>query len=215
MVHKKNPMFKDRMDAGQRLAERLQEYKGQDLVVLAIPRGGLPIGAIIARSLQAPLDVVLSKKIGHPNSKEFTIGAVSMEHMILGDTTGIERDYIEKETVKIRRKLSKDRERYYKKKKPVSLRDKVVLIVDDGIATGNTILVTAELIHALKPRKTIVAIPVAPKSAIPMLKASPYIDEVICLAAAYNFQAVGQFYQHFHQVSNEEAIAILEESAPS
>ncbi|MFT4831531.1 MAG: putative phosphoribosyl transferase [Psychroserpens sp.] len=205
-------MFKDRKDAGLKLAERLQDYRDKDTVVLAIPRGGLPLGAIIARSLHAPLDVVLSKKIGHPYNKEYAIGAVSMDHIILGDAAEVVNGYIEKETAKIRQKLKKHHDQYFKDRKPEPLKDKVVIIVDDGIATGNTILVTAELIHAQNPRKTIVAIPVAPKSAIPMLEASPYIDEVICLFAPYNFHAVGQFYQHFYQVSDEEAVAILEEA---
>jgi putative phosphoribosyl transferase len=204
-------MFKDRKDAGLKLAERLQDYRDKDTVVLAIPRGGLPLGAIIARSLHAPLDVVLSKKIGHPYNKEYAIGAVSMDHIILGDAAEVVNGYIEKETAKIRQKLKKHHDQYFKDRKPEPLKDKVI-IVDDGIATGNTILVTAELIHAQNPRKTIVAIPVAPKSAIPMLEASPYIDEVICLFAPYNFHAVGQFYQHFYQVSDEEAVAILEEA---
>ncbi|MEB8329873.1 phosphoribosyltransferase family protein [Flavobacteriaceae bacterium KMM 6897] len=205
-------MFKDRIDAGLKLAERLQDYRGKDIVVLAIPRGGLPLGAIIAGSLHAPLDVALSKKIGHPYNKEYAIGAVSMDHIILSDAAEVVNGYIEKETAKIRQKLKIRHDQYFKERKPESLRDKVVIIVDDGIATGNTILVTAELVHAQKPRKTIVAIPVAPKSAIPMLEASPYIDEVICLFAPYNFHAVGQFYQHFYQVSDEEAITIMEEA---
>ena len=205
-------MFKDRIEAGIKLAKRLQDYKGKDTVVLAIPRGGLPLGDIISRSLHAPLDVALSKKIGHPYNKEYAIGAVSMEHIILGGAEEVENEYIENETAKIRSKLKKRHEQYYKARKPEPLKDKVVIIVDDGIATGNTILVTAELIHAQKPKKTIVAIPVAPKAAIPRLEASPYIDEVICLYKPYNFRAVGQFYQNFQQVSDEEAIAILEES---
>lgn len=205
-------MFKDRIDAGLQLADKLKGYRNKDIVVLAIPRGGLPLGSIIAKSLAAPLDVALSKKIGHPYNKEYAIGAVSMGHLILSDATEVEKEYIEKETAKIRAKLKKRHDQYYKNRTPESLKDKVVIIVDDGIATGNTILVTAELIHDQKPKKTIVAIPVAPKSSIPKLETSPFIDEVICLFAPFNFHAVGQFYQNFHQVSDAEAIAILEES---
>ncbi|MEJ1222863.1 phosphoribosyltransferase [Sediminicola sp. 1XM1-17] len=205
-------MFKDRIDAGLQLAAKLKDHKDKDVVVLAIPRGGLPLGSIVAKSLNAPLDVALSKKIGHPYNKEYAIGAVSMEHSILSDAAEVEKGYIQKETAKIREKLKKRHEQYYRNRKPEPLQDKVVIIVDDGIATGNTILVTAELIHDQKPKKTIVAIPVAPKSAVPKLEASPFIDEVICLLAPFNFHAVGQFYQHFHQISDAEAIAILEEA---
>lgn len=205
-------MFKDRIDAGLQLAEKLKGYRNEDIVVLAIPRGGLPLGSIIAKSLMAPLDVALSKKIGHPYNKEYAIGAVSLGHRILSDAAEVEKGYIEKETAKIRAKLKKRHDHYYKNRTQESLKDKVVIIVDDGIATGNTILVTAELIHDQKPKKTIVAIPVAPKTSIPKLEASPFIDEVICLFAPFNFHAVGQFYQNFPQVSDVEALAILEES---
>lgn len=202
-------MFKNRIDAGLQLAAKLKDLKNKDVVVLAIPRGGLPLGFIVAKSLNAPLDVALSKKIGHPYNKEYAIGAVSMEHIILSDAAEIEKGYIAKQTAKIRAKLKNRHHQYYKEREPESLENKVVIIVDDGIATGNTILVTAELVHAQKPKKTIVAIPVAPRSAIPRLEASPYIDQVICLLAPHNFHAVGQFYKNFQQVSDEEAISIF------
>ncbi|MET6989941.1 phosphoribosyltransferase [Sediminicola arcticus] len=205
-------MFIDRIDAGLQLAERLKEYKDKEVVVLAIPRGGLPLGAIIAKSLNAPLDVALSKKIGDPYNKEYAIGAVTLENIILSDAAKVDKEYLEKETVHIREKLRIRHDQYYKNKKPESLKGKVVIIVDDGIATGNTILVTAELIHSKHPKKTIVAIPVAPRSSITMLEASLYIDMVICLDTPFNFHAVGQFYKNFHQISDEEAIAILGES---
>ena len=202
-------MFKNRIDAGLQLAAKLKDLKDKDVVVLAIPRGGLPLGSIVAKSLNAPLDVALSKKIGHPYNKEYAIGAVSMEHIILSDAAEIEKGYIAKETAKIRAKLKNRHQQYYKENKPESLQNKVVIIVDDGIATGNTILVTAELVHAQKPKKIIVAIPVAPKSSVPRLEASPHIDQVVCLLAPHNFHAVGQFYQNFQQVSDAEAISIF------
>ncbi len=206
-------MFKDRIDAGTQLAKKLLHYKDQDVVVLAIPRGGLPVGAIVAKTLQAPLDVVLTKKIGHPYHKEYAIGAVSLESIVLSDAAGISKAYIDEETVRIREKLKKRQDQYYKNKSPENLKDKTVIIIDDGIATGNTVLVTVELVSKQTPSKIVVAIPVAPKSSIDKLNSSPYIDEVVCLQVPYGFYAVGQFYEDFYQVSDEEAIRLLEENS--
>lgn len=205
-------MFKDRIDAGIQLANKLLPFKDKEVVVLAIPRGGLPIGVIVSKTLQAPLGVALSKKIGHPYNKEYAIGAVSMDQIVLNDVAGVHERYIQEETTRIREILKQRHQQYYKSRQPEDLKDKVVIIIDDGIATGNTIRVTAELVHAQKPKKVIVAIPVAPGSAIKNLEASTYIDQVICLQTPYDFMAVGQFYEVFNQVSDEEAIQLLEES---
>jgi putative phosphoribosyl transferase len=204
-------MFKDRIDAGIQLANKLLPFKDKEVVVLAIPRGGLPIGAIVAKALQAPLDVALSKKIGHPYNREYAIGAVSLENIILKDVSGIHKNYIAEETERIREKLKKRHQEYYKGRQPEDLKDKIVIIIDDGIATGNTIRVTAEMVRAQKPKKVIVAIPVAPPSAVKSLEDSSHIDQVICLQTPSDFMAVGQFYEFFNQVSDEEAIQLLEE----
>jgi putative phosphoribosyl transferase len=208
-------MFKNRVDAGTQLAEKLLEFKSQNVVVLAIPRGGLPLGAIVAKALNAPLDVALTKKIGHPYNKEYAIGAVSLENIILSDAIGVTKGYIGEETARLRKKLKERHNQYYKKGVSQDLKDKIVIIVDDGIATGNTILVTIELVKMQNPNKIVVAIPVAPPSTVRKLEASSEVDEVICLETPYNFHAVGQFYQEFYQVSDQEAIQLLEESKQS
>jgi predicted phosphoribosyltransferase len=205
-------LFENRTDAGKQLSEPLKEFRGQDIVVLAIPRGGLPVGAEVAKALKAPMDVVLTKKIGHPYQREYAIGAVSLESVIVSDPGTIPRAYIEEETARIREVLQKRQDQYYKNRRPLSLKDKVVIVVDDGIATGNTLRATVQLVAKQIPSKIIVAIPVAPSQAVHMLEALPEVDRVICLATPMNFQAVGQFYLHFYQVSDEEAIRILEES---
>lgn len=206
-----NYLYENRTDAGKQLAEPLKEYQGMDTVVLAIPRGGLPIGAEVARELKAPLDVALSKKIGHPQHREYAVGAVSLESVILNETESIPKAYIEEETVRIRKELQRRQDQYYKNRKPLSLKDKVVIVVDDGIATGNTLIATVQLVSKQAPAKIIAAIPVAPAQAVHMLEALPEIDRVICLATPSNFRAVGQFYLHFYQVSDEEAIRILDQ----
>jgi predicted phosphoribosyltransferase len=205
-------MFKDRIDAGTQLAEKLLAFKSQNVVVLAIPRGGLPLGAIVAKALNAPLDVALTKKIGHPYNKEYAIGALSLKNIILNDAIGVTKGYIEEETVRLRKKLKERHKQYYKNNEPQNLKDKTVIIVDDGIATGNTILVTIELVKMQNPNKIVIAIPVAPPSTVRKLEASSEVDEVICLETPYNFHAVGQFYQEFFQVSDQEAVNLLEES---
>jgi predicted phosphoribosyltransferase len=204
-------MFKDRTDAGVQLAEKLMSFKDHNCVVLAIPRGGLPLGAIVAKALKAPLDVVLTKKIGHPLNKEYAIGAVSMDSRIVSDVMEISEDYIERETLRIRELLAKRSEQYYKNSQPKDLKDKTIIIIDDGIATGNTILATIELVYNKEPSRIIVAIPVAPPSAIEKLGSSAYLDKVVCLETPNNFKAVGQFYEEFLPVTDENAIRILKE----
>ena len=205
-------MFKNRIDAGRQLAEKLMKFKGENVVILAIPRGGLPLGEIIAKALKVPLDVSLTKKIGHPFNKEYAIGAVSLEGIILMDEIEVSKDYIEEETSRIRQKLKKRQDEYYKNRAPMNLEKKTVIVVDDGIATGNTILATADLIKKQKPNKIVVAVPVAPHSAIQKLKDSDNVDEVICLDTPNNFRAVGQFYENFEQVPDVEAIKLLEDA---
>ncbi|MCE2613017.1 phosphoribosyltransferase [Flavobacteriaceae bacterium D16] len=204
-------LYENRTDAGKQLAKQMISYQGRDVVVLAIPRGGLPIGAEVARILKAPLDVALSKKIGHPYNREYALGAVSLESMVISDTETIPKAYIEEETARIRETLRKRQDQYYKNRKPVPLRDKLVIVVDDGIATGNTLMATVQLVAKQSPAKIIVGIPVAPRQAVRMLDALPEVDKVICLATPSDFRAVGQFYLHFYQVSDEEAIRILDE----
>ena len=205
-------MFINRTQAGRMLAEQLKDYKGTNALVLAIPRGGLPLGAVIAKTLDIPLGVALSKKIGHPGNKEYAIGAVSLNSVVLDrQAEGISKSYIESEVEKIRTILRERQQMYYRNRSPESLRDKTVIIVDDGIATGNTMLSTVELVHKELPEKIILAIPVAPESAIQKLARSPFIDDIVCLEIPAVFHAVGAFYQDFEQVSDREAIALLEE----
>jgi len=146
-------LYENRTDAGKQLAKQLISYQGSDVVVLAIPRGGLPIGEEVARILKAPLDVALSKKIGHPYNREYALGAVSLESIVISDTETIPKAYIEEETARIRETLRKRQDQYYKNRKPVPLRDKLVIVVDDGIATGNTLMATVQLVANQSPAK--------------------------------------------------------------
>lgn len=202
--------FKNRDEAGQILAVRLQKYKDPNTIVLAIPRGGVPIGYIVAKSLNAPLDLVLSKKIGHPTHKEYAIGAVTLNNRVLSEAAKhISSEYIDLETARIREKLKNKFKEYYGDKKPLKLQGKIIIIVDDGIATGNTILSTIEMLYEEKPQKIVVAIPVTSSSALMKLESSSLIDEVVCLLLPEYFRAVGQFYEDFDQVTDEEVKKLL------
>lgn len=206
-------MFRNRTEAGYLLAGELLKYKGEPLVVMAIPRGGLPLGAIVADALQAPLEVALTKKIGHPFNREYAIGAVSRNQVVLSKPEGISQSYIASETIRLRKKLEERHRLFHRKKNPVPLKGKQVIIIDDGIATGNTLRVTIALISVESPAKIIVAIPVAPPEAVERLRDMAEVAEVICLNTPRNFRAVGQFYEDFAAVSDEEALAIFEREA--
>ena len=203
-------MFDDRTDAGIQLSEKLQHYRDEDVVVLAVPRGGLPVAALVAKSLNAPLDVALIKKLGHPFNREYAIGAVSLNNVVINDDTGISKSYIQSETKRIREVLQQRHDQYYKNRSSQNLTGKVVIIIDDGIATGSTVLATIQLIATQSPSKIVVAIPVAPGMSVARLKDAPEVDEVICVSTPLNFHAVGQFYRKFGQVSDDEAISIFE-----
>lgn len=206
-------MFVNREEAGNLLADKLINYTNKkDTVIVAIPRGGVPIGAVIAKRLNLPLEIVLSKKIGHPFNKEYAIGAVTLKSIILSEEVpGISKKYIEDETLKIREVLKHRNQTYYGKKEPVNLKNKNVIVVDDGVATGNTLISSIQLIQLQKPLSIIVALPVAPPSALNKIKQLEVVSIVICLQAPINFHAVGQFYEEFNQVNDQEVIKLLKE----
>ena len=204
-------VFKDREQAAGLLADCLEDFTGSSGLVLAIPRGGLPLGAVIAKRLKWPLDVVLTKKIGHPFNKEYAIGAVSLKSRVLSAAASeVDKRYIEEETKRLRAVLEKRNREYHQQRQEVAVKNKKVILVDDGIATGYTMLATVDLIHKEGASEIIVAIPVAAGDAIERLEKSPYVNRVVCLTQPDYFQAVGQFYEDFRQVSDEEAREFLE-----
>jgi putative phosphoribosyl transferase len=149
-------LLNDRKEAGLLLAEKLIKYKGKDAVVLAIPRGGVPIGHEIAKTLELPLDIVLSKKIGHPLNPEFAIGSVAADTVIVDPHEDVPFEYIENEIDRIREELSKKYHRYAGNREPFDIEDKIVLLVDDGIATGNTLLATVKMLRKKKPKEIVI-----------------------------------------------------------
>lgn len=201
-------MFKDRKQAGLLLASYLKGYKNdKDVVVLAIPRGGVIPGDTIAKILNVPLEILLVKKIGHPSNKECAIGAVSMENRIMTDSYGVSDAYIESETKKVREKMRAQYQLFFGNRKTINLKNKKVIIVDDGIATGNTLMLVIKVVKNANPNKIIVAVPVAPPETLATLKS--IVDEVVCIETPYNFNAVGQYYHHFPQVEDETVVQLL------
>lgn len=201
-------MFQDRKDVGRQLADALIAYKDdKNTVIVALPRGGVVPGAVVANKLNLPMELVMVKKIGHPTNDEFAIGAVSMKSRILDEQQQFDQKYIEYETKKVREMLDKRYRLYYGDKPQPDFKGKKVIIIDDGVATGKTLMASIELIRAEDPEKIIAAIPVGPRDTITKLR--NYADEVVCLEVRDDFFAISQFYESFPQVPDEEVKAIL------
>ena len=195
-------MISDRTEAGYLLATKLRKYMNENGIVLAIPRGGVPVAYPIAYDLGFPLELALIKKIGHPHNKEYAIGAASMNDYILSSTETVDPVYVQEELKNIRARLREMQHKFLGSREPIDLKNKTVIIVDDGIATGHTLMASIKLIRKSDPARIIVAVPVAAKQAIENLK--PAVDEVVSLLTPTQFGAVGAFYRDFSEVSDEE-----------
>ena len=202
-----NEILKDRTEAGFLLSEKLKKYQDTNSVILAVPRGGVPVGFVISKILHLPLDIVLAKKIGHPSNKEFAIGAVSMDSMILDEHSDIPKKYIDNEIIRLRQQLDEKYGRYMGDRKPLAIENKNVILVDDGIATGNTLLSCITMLRKKNPSKIIVAVPVLPFDTVPLFEKNA--DELIYLTASKYFRGVGSFYEEFNQVEDEEVTQML------
>jgi|TARA_B100001971_G_scaffold187811_1_gene188736 predicted phosphoribosyltransferase len=206
-------IFKNRHEAGQKLAEALKKFKNKkDVIVLGIPRGGVEVAFNIAKTLKVPLSIVVTKKIGHPFEPEFAIGAVSPGgHYSINKEYQAEagEEYI-KNTVREMNSEIKRRYKEYATGKLPELKNKIAIIVDDGLATGYTMLAAIKYAKSKNPKKVIVAIPVAAQDSFEKVKA--IVDEVVCLHTPLFFGAVGSFYQEFTQLEDEEVKFYLKES---
>lgn len=205
-------MYANRQEAGQKLAKALEHYKGQDVVVLALPRGGIVLGSEIAQALQAPLDVVLVRKISHPISPEYAIGAVVRgERPLINEDEAADEAWL-KRTVQDEQLVNENRyELYYGDEfEPVSLMDKTVIVVDDGIATGFTMEAAMRAVQKKQAKHIVVAVPVAPVDSIATLQG--LADEVVVLDSPDDFLgSVGAHYQDFPQVDDDEVRSLLRE----
>ena len=205
-------MFLDRNEAANQLAEKLIAYRGKNPLVLAIPRGAVPMAKIITAHLGGGYDVVLVRKLRAPLYPEFAIGAVDESGwMYVADyaaRAGADDKYIAYEKQLQMDAIKKRRELYTPTHGPIETKDRIVIIVDDGLATGASMIAALHNVRKSKPAKLICAVPVAPRDTLK--KVAALADEVICLETPDDFEAVGQFYVNFPQVEDSEVIASLE-----
>ncbi len=210
-------MFTDRVDAGRRLAARLGHLAGADVVVLGLPRGGIPVAAEVARALGAPLDVIMVRKLGVPYHRELAMGAVgedgarvlSREVMQFADVGADELEVVEREA---RIELERRTRRYRTGRPRIELDGRVAVVVDDGIATGSTATVACRIAREQGATRVVLAVPVAPSDWLDRM--SGVADEYVAVETPVSFGAVGAFYREFSQVSDDEVVAILAEAAP-
>jgi putative phosphoribosyl transferase len=210
-----NGTFADRSEAGRRLARALVAMKLVDPVVLALPRGGVPVAAEVAAALHAPLDLLLVRKIGAPAQRELAVAAVAEgpgDGLVLDsetmEMTGATRAYVEREAISERAENARRRAAYLGGRAPLPIAGKTAVVVDDGIATGTTVRAALQALRDRRPARLVLAVPVASPRVVADLR--PLVDDLVCLSQPPSFYAVGAYYVDFRQVSDDEVIAALE-----
>ena len=204
-------MFESRVDAARRLAKALAEYKGRNPLVLAIPRGAVEMGRVLADELEGELDVVLVRKLRSPYSAEFAVGAIDetgwayvADH---ARGAGADEQYLERERRAQLEILRKRRAEYTPARPPIDPKGRIAIVVDDGLATGATMIAALHAARAKQPERLVCAVPVAAPDSLELVR--PLCDEVVCLEAPREFYAVGQFYREFNQVEDREVVDLL------
>jgi predicted phosphoribosyltransferase len=203
--------FRDRSDAATQLAAALAGFRGKNPLVLAIPRGAVPMGKVLADKLQGELDIVLVRKLPAPGSPEFAVGAVDESGWAYiapyAREVGADAGYLEQEKARQMETLRKRRAEYTPHREAHDAAGRIAIVVDDGLATGATMIAALHAVRARKPARLVCAVPVAAPDSLE--KVRPYADEVVCLAAPPEFHAVSQFYGSFPQVEDEEVMRLL------
>jgi putative phosphoribosyl transferase len=211
-------IFVDRHDAGRRLAIALAPFASSRSLILALPRGGVPVAFEIAKAFGAQLDIILVRKIGAPHNPEYGIGAVAYGDGVftfIQDEAvrelAIPSAYVEARKADLLAEIERQRQLYLGDREAVPTRGREVVLVDDGIATGSSVRAALNAVHASGASRIVLAVPVAPKSAVAALRGE--VDELVCLASPGNFQAVGLYYSDFRQTTDNEVIGLLREAA--
>ncbi len=208
-------MFTNRREAGQQLAAALKKLHLESPVVLALPRGGVPVGFEAARTLDAPLDIIVVRKLGAPGQPELGLGAIvdgdhpqSVLNEEIIQQLGVSPEYLKAEIENELKEIRRRQTAYRKGRAPVNVSGRTAIIVDDGIATGGSIRTALRGLRRLAPKKLVLAVPVAPPEAIQSLR--PEADEIVCLLMPQFFYAIGEFYEDFSQTSDQEVIELLD-----
>lgn len=210
--------FIDRKQAGDVLARQLIRYRDDpDVAVLALPRGGVPVAFEVARALHAPLDVFVVRKLGLPGHEEYAMGAIATGDVIVMNpdlaSIPITQAAIDEVVARERRELDRREQLYRGDRPPLRIENRIVILVDDGLATGSTMLAAATAVRRRHPKRIVVAVPVAAAQTCESLKS--LVDEVICSATPEPFMAVGAWYENFGQTSDAEVHALLDVAARS
>jgi putative phosphoribosyl transferase len=209
--------FRDRAEAGGALAERLRDYRGRDdLVVLGLPRGGVPVAFELAQSLRAPLDVFVVRKLGAPGQEELALGAIASGGVrVINDVVvrelGLDEPDLERATAVAERELRRREQLYRNGRPPVDVAGRTAILVDDGLATGASMRAAARALRPRNPERVVVAVPVAARQTCKELASE--VDEIVCLETPTPFLAVGSWYDEFGQTSDEEVRELLERAA--
>lgn len=208
-------VFRDREHAARLLAGRMAELRGRNPLILAVPRGAVVMGHLLAQELDGDLDVVLVHKLGAPGEPELAIGAVDEEGRVFLDDNatllGVDEDYIRRESQAQLAMLRKRRALYTPARPPLSPAHRLVVVVDDGIATGASMIVALHAVRRRGPARLLAATAVMPRETLPRIESAA--EEVVCLALPEQFHAVGQFFEDFSQVPDDEVIALLRDAA--
>lgn len=208
-------IFEDRIDAGERLAEVLKEHAGPATVVLGIPRGGVIVGEVVARTLGVPLDVVVPRKIGAPGNPELGLGAVAPGVRVLDawliERLGVREDYLEREIAAQEAEIERRLRAYREGRPPIDVAGRTAIVVDDGVATGGTAVAALRWARAEGAAAVVLAVPVAPPQTLERLRHEA--DDVVALATPVPFAAVGEWYRIFDQATDGEVVAALARAA--
>lgn len=208
--------FRNRTEAGRLLGRQLQAMQIPDPVVLALPRGGVPVAAEVARALHAPLDLLLVRKIGAPHQPELAVAALAEGSELVTDEeslawTGATDEYVARQAEVQRAEIERRRQLYLAGRAPVPLAGRSAVVVDDGIATGTTAKAALQALRRRGPARVVLAVPVAAQDSLALL--APLVDEVVCLSQPALFRAVGEHYDDFEQVADEEVARLMREHA--